>query len=150
ASVPTYFKPLRLHAAQARRVLIDNVAEKWRVPAAELTTEPGVVVHKASARKMTYGEIASFARVPATLPAVAEADLKPTASFRYLGKDVARVDLPSKVDGSAQYSIDVQVPGMLYGAVLRAPIEGSVPANVDRQAATGALGVVDVVVLPYG
>lgn len=150
ASVPTYFKPLRLHAAQVRRVLIDNVAEKWSVPAAELTTEPGVVVHKTSGRRMTYGEIASFARVPATLPAVAEADLKTAASFRYLGKDVARVDLPSKVDGSAQYSIDVQVPGMLYGAVLRAPIEGSVPANVDRQAATQAPSVIGVVVLPYG
>jgi isoquinoline 1-oxidoreductase subunit beta len=150
ASVPTYFKPLRLHAAQVRRVLIDNAAERWSVSAAELTTEPGVVVHKASGRRMTYGEIASFARVPATLPAVAEADLKPAASFRYLGKDVTRVDLPSKVDGSAQYSIDVQVPDMLYGAVLRAPVEGSVPAQVDRQAATQAPGVIDLVVLPYG
>jgi isoquinoline 1-oxidoreductase subunit beta len=150
ASVPTYFKPLRLHAAQVRRVLIDNAAERWGVSAAELTTEPGVVVHKASGRRMTYGEIASFARVPATLPAVAEVDLKPAASFRYLGKDVTRVDLPSKVDGSAQYSIDAQVPGMLYGAVLRAPVEGSVPAHVDRQAATQAPGIIDVVVLPYG
>src|SRR5262249_55120085 len=60
ASVPTYFKPLRLHAAQVRRVLIDNVAEKWGVPAADLMTEPGVVVHKASGRRMTYGEIAQF------------------------------------------------------------------------------------------
>ena len=150
ASVPTYFKPLRLHAAQVRRVLIDNVAEKWSVPAAELTTEPGVVVHKTSGRRMTYGEIASFARVPATLPAVAEADLKTAASFRYLGKDVARVDLPSKVDGSAQYSIDVQVPGMLYGAVLRAPIEDAAPDRIDDAKARAVAGVVRVIRLPYG
>jgi isoquinoline 1-oxidoreductase beta subunit len=150
ASVSTYFKPLRLHAAQVRRVLIDSVAERWSVPAAELTTEPSVVVHKASGRRMTYGEIASFARVPATLPAVAEADLKPAATFRYLGKDVMRVELPAKVDGSAQYSIDMQVPGMLYGAVLRAPVEGSAPASVDKQAAAQTPGVIDVVVLPYG
>jgi isoquinoline 1-oxidoreductase beta subunit len=150
ASVSTYFKPLRLHAAQARRVLIDSVAGKWGVPAAELTTEPGVVVHKASGRRMTYGEIASFARVPATLPAVTEADLKSVTDFRYLGKDVQRVEVPSKVDGSAQYAIDVQVPGMLYGSVLRAPVEGSTPTDVDKQAAARTPGVVDVVVLPYG
>jgi isoquinoline 1-oxidoreductase beta subunit len=150
ASVSTYFKPLRLHAAQARRVLIDSVAGKWGVPAAELTTEPGVVVHKASGRRITYGEIASFARVPATLPAVTEADLKSVADFRYLGKDVQRVEVPSKVDGSAQYAIDVQVPGMLYGSVLRAPVEGSTPTDVDKQAAARTPGVVDVVVLPYG
>jgi isoquinoline 1-oxidoreductase beta subunit len=150
ASVPTYFKPLRLHAAQARRVLIDNVAERWGVPAAELTTEPNLVVHQASGRRMTYGEIASFARVPATLPAVSEADLKPTANFRYIGKDVQRVEVPAKVDGSAQYSIDVQVPGMLYGAVLRAPVEGSAPTSIDKEAATHVPGVIDVVALPYG
>jgi len=150
ASVPTYFKPLRLHAAQVRRVLIDSVAEKWSVPAAELATEPGVVVHGRSGRRMTYGEIASFARVPATLPAVTEADLKPAANFRYLGKDVLRVEVPSKVDGSAKYAIDVQLPGMLHGSVLRAPIEGSTPIDVDKQAAAQTPGVVDVVVLPYG
>jgi isoquinoline 1-oxidoreductase beta subunit len=150
ASVPTYFKPLRLHAAQVRRVLIDNVAERWGVPAAELTTESSVVVHNASGRRMTYGEIASFGRVPATLPVIAEADLKPAANFRYLGKDVQRVELPAKVDGSAQYSIDVQVSGMLYGAVLRAPVEGSAPANVDKQAAAQTPGVIDVVALRYG
>jgi isoquinoline 1-oxidoreductase beta subunit len=150
ASVPTYFKPLRLHAAQVRRVLIDSVAGRWGVPATELTTEPGVVLHRASGRRMTYGEIASFARVPATLPAVTEADLKPMTNFRYLGKDVQRVEVPSKVDGSAQYAIDVQVPGMLYGSVLRARVEGSVPTDVDKQAAVQTAGVVDVVVLPYG
>ncbi len=150
ASVPTYFKPLRLHAAQARRVLIENVAEKWGVPAAEFTTEPGFVVHKPSGRRMTYGEIASFGRVPAALPAVTEADLKPTTDFRYIGKDVLRVDVPSKVDGSAQYAIDVQVPGMLYGSVLRAPVESSGPSDVDKQAASQTPGLVDVVTLPYG
>jgi isoquinoline 1-oxidoreductase beta subunit len=150
ASVPTYFKPLRLHAAQVRRVLMDSVAERWGVPAAELTTEPSVVVHKASGRRMTYGEIASFARVPATLPTITEADLKPAANFRYLGKDVLRVEVPSKVDGSAQYAIDVQVPGMLYGSVLRAPVEGSTPSDVNKQLAAETPGVLDVVVLPYG
>jgi isoquinoline 1-oxidoreductase beta subunit len=150
ASISTYFKPLRLHAAQARRVLIDAAAEKWGAPASELTTEPSVVFHKASGRRMTYGEIASFAHVPTTLPTVSETDLKSAANFRYLGKDVMRVELPTKVDGSAKYSIDMRVPGMLYGVVLRAPIEGSVPESVDSQAAAQTPGVVNVVTLPYG
>src|SRR5262252_6769225 len=63
-----YFKSMRLAGAQARRVLIDAVAAKWGVPAAELSTEPSVVVHKASNRCISYGEIAVFAKAPAELP----------------------------------------------------------------------------------
>jgi isoquinoline 1-oxidoreductase beta subunit len=150
STIPTYFKPLRLHAAQARRVLIDNVAEKWGVPAAELSTEPSVVIHKASGRRMSYGEVAAFAKMPAALPAVTEADLKSPENYRLFGKDVNRVDMASKVDGSARYSIDVDVPGMVYGAILRAPVEGSVPVKVESQAAKKTPGVIDVVTLPYG
>src|SRR5437660_1624951 len=81
-SVHGYFKALRIAGAQARRVLLDAVAAKWNVPVGELTTEPSVVVHKASNRRMTYGEIASFAKAPAELPKIDDKDLKPTASFR--------------------------------------------------------------------
>ncbi len=150
ASIPAYFKPLRLAAAQARRVLIEAVAEKWHVPATELFTEPGKVVHKGSRRRIGYGEIAGFAQVPAVLPTVSEAELKPPKEFRLIGKDVMRLDVPSKVDGSARYSMDVQVPGMRYGAVLRAPVEGSEPATIDKQEAAKTPGVIDVIRLPYG
>lgn len=150
STIPTYFKPLRLHAAQARRVLIDNVAEKWGVLATELSTEPSVVIHKASGRRIAYGDVAAFARMPATLPTVTEADLKSPDSFRLFGKDILRVDMTSKVDGSARYSIDMDVPGMVYGAILRAPVEGSVPVEVQSQAAKKMPGVIDVVMLPYG
>src|SRR5947209_8875007 len=64
ASVHGYFKALRIAGAQARRVLLDAVAAKWNVPVNELSTEPSVVIHKASNRRMTYGEIASFAKAP--------------------------------------------------------------------------------------
>ena len=57
--------------------------------------------------------------------------MKKPAQFRLISKDVMRTELPSKVNGSATYSIDVQVPGMLYGAVLRAPVEGSAPHKID-------------------
>jgi isoquinoline 1-oxidoreductase beta subunit len=150
ASVHGYFKALRIAGAQARRVLLDAVAAKWNVPVGELSTEPSVVVHKASNRRMTYGEIASFAKAPAELPKVDEKDLKPTASFRLIGKDVPRVELPTKVTGAAKYAQDVQVPGMVYAAVLQSPYFGGAPETVDDSAARKVPGVTDVVKLPDG
>src|SRR5882762_10534511 len=103
-----YFTPMRLAGAQARRVLLDAVAAKWNVPVGELTTEPSVVLHKASGRRMTYGEIATFAKAPAELPKIDDKDLKSPTSFRLIGKDVARIEVPTKVTGAARYAIDVQ------------------------------------------
>src|SRR6516162_7229228 len=65
ATVRAYYKPLRIAGAQARRVLLDAVAVRRGVPVAELSTEPSVVVHARSGRRMTYGEVATFAKVPA-------------------------------------------------------------------------------------
>src|ERR1700719_909465 len=61
-----------------------------------------------------------------------------------------RVELPQKVNGTAQYSIDVQVPGMLYGAILRSPVEGAAPDKIDDAKANSIAGVVRIVPLPYG
>src|ERR1700686_715760 len=112
ASVRGYFKPLRIAGAQARRVLLDAVAAKWNVPLAALSTEPSVVVHKGSGRRISYGEIAAFAKPPAELPKIEDKDLKDPASFRYIGKHVPRVEVPLTGTGAAKYGMDVQVPGM--------------------------------------
>jgi isoquinoline 1-oxidoreductase beta subunit len=150
ASVHGYFKALRIAGAQARRVLLDAVAAKWNVPVAELTTEPSVVVHQASGRRISYGEIAAFAKPPSELPNIEDKDLKPTASFRLIGKDVPRVELPSKVTGAAKYAMDVQVPGMVYAAVLQSPYPAGAPETVDDVAARKVPGITDVVRLPDG
>jgi len=149
-AVTSYFKPLRVFGAQVRRVLLDNAARHWGVPVEELTTEPSKVVHAKSGRRLGYGEIAAFAEIPATAPEIKPEELKKPSQFRLIGKDVMRVELPTKVNGSALYSIDVQVPGMIYGAVLRAPVEGSSPENIDDSAARKVAGVRKVVRLPYG
>ena len=60
---------------------------------------------------MSYGELAAIARVPDQLPEITEADLKPRSSYRIVGKEIARLDIPEKVDGRAVFGIDVQVPG---------------------------------------
>src|SRR6266849_4352573 len=149
-AVTAYFKDLRRFGAQVRKVLLANAARHWNVPVEELTTEPNAVVHAKSGRRLSYGEIAAFAEVPAKAPEVAESELKKTDQFRLIGKDVMRVELPQKINGTAQYSIDVQVPGMLYGAILRSPVEGGVPDKIDDAKAKAIAGVVRIVPLSYG
>jgi isoquinoline 1-oxidoreductase beta subunit len=72
------------------------------------------------------------------------------SEFRLIGKDVPRIEVPDKVSGRAQYGIDVRQPGMLYGAILRAPVNGEAPINVEDGAARNVPGVVQIVRLPYG
>ncbi|MFO0986052.1 MAG: molybdopterin cofactor-binding domain-containing protein [Alphaproteobacteria bacterium] len=145
-----YFQPLRVAGAQARQVLLAAASEQWKVPVGELSTEPGMVVHAKSKRKIGYGPLAAKAKVPAQLPKIEEKDLKPAAQWRYIGKPVPRVDLQAKVTGTAQFGMDVQLPGMLYAAILRAPVQGEKPEKVDDAAAKAVKGVVAVAPLPYG
>ena len=149
-AVTSYYTPLRLMGAQVRRVLLDNAARKLGVPVEELTTEPSMVVHAKSGRKLSYGDIAAVAEVPAKAPDIKPEQLKKTSEFRLIGKDVMRVELPTKVNGTAQYGIDIQVPGMVYGTVLRAPVEGSVPDRINDAKAKAVQGVTAVVRLPHG
>lgn len=149
-AVAGYFTPLRQAGAQARRILIDAVAEEWKVARGELTTEPGKVVHAASNRRIAYGDIVKFAKVPAEPPKIEEAELKPANAFRLIGRDMPRIDVPSKVDGSARYGIDARVPGMAYAAVSLAPLVGAKPARMDQAAAQGVAGVTRVLTMPFG
>jgi len=148
ATVTGYFDNLRQFGAQVRYVLMENAARHWGVPIAQVTTVPGAVVH-ADGRRLTYGEIAAFAKIPPQAPVV-EVEPVATAQFRVIGTDVGRVDVPSKVNGTAQYSIDVQVPDMIYGAVLREPVEGAAPEVIDDVAALAVEGVIRTVPLKYG
>ena len=149
-TVSSYYTPLRIAGAQARRVLMLAAAERWNVPLGELTTEPGVVVHTASKRRLTYGEIASFASAPEKLPEIKESELKPFAALRLIGKALARVDIPAKTNGSARYAMDARVPGMIYAAALQCPWHGGAPDKVDDSRARAMPGVIDVVRLPNG
>jgi isoquinoline 1-oxidoreductase beta subunit len=150
-SVPGYFVPLRIAGAQARKVLLDNVSKQWNVPVEELSTEPSVVVHKTSGRRISYGDVAKFADIPAEPPQIKETDLKKPAQFRLIGrKDIGRVDVPSKVNGTARYGIDVQVPGMVYASVLEAPMDGAKAEGVNTEDVMAIKGVTKVMPLPFG
>ena len=92
-----YYEVMRLAGMQAREIMIQNAARRWNVPASELTTEPHHVVHRASGRRMNYGEIAGFAEVPAGMPQITRDRLKPPSQFRLIGKDLPRIACPDKV-----------------------------------------------------
>src|SRR5438445_665928 len=145
-----YYEVMRLAGMQARQIMIQSAALKWEVPASELGTEPNAVVHKGSGRKLTYGEIAEFAMVPASPPQFTREQLKRPSEFRLIGKDIARIEVPDKVSGQAKYGIDVRMLGMLYGAVLRAPVNGEAPLSVDDSEARKVEGVRQIVRMPYG
>ena len=117
---------------------------------AELSTEPGWVVHKGSKRKISYGDIAKQAKLPDPLPEVKPEELKQPAQFRYLGKNIPRVDIPHKVNGTAKYGIDMQLPNMVYAAILRPPVQGEQAEQIDDGAAKGVKGIVKIVKLPMG
>ena len=149
-AVAGYFDPLRKAGAQARRVLTRAAAEHWSVPADSVTTGPSVVVHAESGRRMTYGEVAALPDVSLEVPAVTDEDLKPQSAYRLIGSAAPRRDIPAKSMGTEIYAIDVQVPGMVYAAVLRSPVEGETPVRVDEAQALAVPGVLQTVTLPDG
>jgi len=150
-SIRGYWDKVRLQAAAVRNVLMQAAADRWQVPLGELHTEPSLVVHAASNRSMSYGEIAGFAQgstiMPAAMPVIDKSALKKMADYRILGKNTPRLDIPGKIDGSALYAIDVQVPNIVYATVLRTPVEGGTPEHVDDAAALKVPGVLKVVPL---
>ena len=150
-AVPGYFTPLRMAGAQARRVLLDAVAAKWNVTVDELSTEASKVIHAKSGQRISYGDVAKFAELPAELPKIAPADLKKPEQYRLIGKkDIGRSDVASKVNGSAKFGIDVSVPGMVYASVLESPTEGVKPDFVNTAEALAVPGVTQVLSLPFG
>jgi isoquinoline 1-oxidoreductase beta subunit len=149
-AIQGYWNVMRTQGAIARRILMQAAADKWSVPLAELTTEPSVVVHAKSGQRLSYGEIAGFAKMPAQLPKIGKADLKKKADFRIIGKEMARFEIPAKTDGSAMYGIDVDVPGMVYATTLRCPVEGAEPTKIDDTAAMRVPGMLKVIKMKEG
>jgi isoquinoline 1-oxidoreductase beta subunit len=130
-STVSNYVPLRRAGATARAMLVAAAAEAWGVPAAECTTERGAVVHAASKRRATYGDLATkaAARTPP-----ANAPLKDPKDFKLIGTRVAGVDNQKVVTGKPLFGIDVRLPGMLYATYTKCPVFGGtvVRANLDE------------------
>jgi isoquinoline 1-oxidoreductase beta subunit len=131
---------MRKVGAQAREMLLTAAAQQWGVDKKDCRAESSAVMHGPSGRRLTYGELVETA---SKLPEI-KADriaLKPARDFHFIGKPVPRVDLPSKVDGSAMFGIDVRVPGMLFAVIARCPHFGGKMQSFDATAAKAVPGV---------
>ncbi len=140
SSVRTMWTPLRQAGATARVMLVSAAATKWGVDPKELTVANGVITH--GTHKATFGEVAEAA---SKLDVPKDVALKDPSKFTIIGKKANRLDNPDLVRGKGSYGIDVRVPGMLYGAVLRSPVFGGKVASVDDAKAKTVPGVKAVV-----
>jgi isoquinoline 1-oxidoreductase subunit beta len=138
---------LRDAGAKGRAMLLAAAAKDWKVPVSELTVDKGVVSHAASQRKATFGSLAGKA---AALPVPDKVTLKDPKDFKLIGHQAPRVDVPSKVDGTAQFTLDVAMPGLLVALLKRPPLFGATVKSFDANAATAVPGVVKVVQVPRG
>lgn len=141
-AVPHSWERLRKAGATARQMLLEAAAKRWKVSADTLTTENGVVVHKASGRKLTYGELATEA---SKVPVPTDVKLKDTKDFKLIGKAIRNVDNYEMITGKPLYGLDVYRDGMLYAVIQRPKAFGMKLKSVDAAAAKAIPGVVDVV-----
>ncbi|MDP9013113.1 MAG: xanthine dehydrogenase family protein molybdopterin-binding subunit [Pseudomonadota bacterium] len=145
-SVQDAWEKLRMAGAQARTMLVSAAAARWRVPPETCHAENGLV-YGPGGRTVTFGQVAGTA---AKLPVPAAVALKPKEGFRVIGKSRRRIDSASKVDGSAEFGIDVQLPGMLYGVLAQSPVLGGKVSALDSAAAERMPGVRKVLVTEGG
>ncbi len=145
-SATLFYERLRIAGAQAREVLLRAGARRLDVRPSQCHTELGRVIHGASGRSLGYGELAADA---ARLPLNPSPRLKNEAAHKLIGRDLPRLDTPAKVDGSAEFGIDVKVPGMLVGALKMPPqVTGKVTGLRNAEAIRKMPGVRAVVQAP--
>lgn len=136
------FDRMRQAGAAARIMLIEAAAARFGVSARDLETDNGTIVHKASNRSVTYGEVALDA---SKLSPPSTVSLKEKADWKLLGKPQKRVDMLAKVTGAPIFGIDVRQPDMLFGTVRMSPVFGAKPVRADTSAASKMPGVVKIV-----
>jgi isoquinoline 1-oxidoreductase subunit beta len=141
-SVRGAWEPLRRAGAAARSLLISAAAQTWKVDPDTCRAEHGVVIHPPSGRRLTYGALADKA---ANQPLPNRTVLKEPKDFKLIGTPVKRLDGRAKVDGTAQFGIDVRLPGMKIATVAACPVFGGKLAGVDDTRAKAIKGVRQVV-----
>jgi len=146
-SVRGMWKVLRQSGATARAMLITAGAQTWGVDENTVSTEKGEVVHRASGRRLKYGALVDRA---AALPAPKVVALKDPKDFTVLGQSLPRLDIPLKVNGAAEFGLDVKRPDMLVARVVRCPVFGGKVASFTADRARAIPGVRHVVQISTG
>ena len=145
-SVRDGWEKLRVAGAQVREMLISAAADKWQVDRSTLKAEDGKVIAP-DGRTATYGELAEAA---SKLPVPEKVALSDPKDFRIVGRATKRLDTPAKVNGTAEFGIDVRMPGMVYASLVQCPVIGGSVKSYDATQAKSMPGVIDVVQLPDG
>jgi isoquinoline 1-oxidoreductase beta subunit len=142
SSIRGFYEPMRHAGATARTMLIAAAAQAWRVDPATCRAEKGAVIHPATGRTAAYGTLAERA---ATVPVPDTVALKDPKTFSLIGTPAKRLDTPAKVNGTAQFGIDVRLPGMKIATVAASPVVGGTVAALDERKAMAIKGVHQVV-----
>lgn len=145
-SVRSRWTELRTMGATAREVILRAAAAQWGVPRSELITEPSVVLHPASGRRATYGDLAGWAAEQA-LPAEGEVTLKQPSDFRLLGGRVVNAAAADIVRGKPIFGIDVVLPDMVYATYVKCPQVGGVPRDANLDEIKALPGILDAFVI---
>jgi isoquinoline 1-oxidoreductase beta subunit len=148
-AIANSFDQMREAGATARALLVQAAANSWRVPAKDITIERGVLRHAASGRQGRFGD---FAVAASRLPAPTEVRLKDPSEFRLIGREgaIKKLDVPAKINGSAQFTIDIHEPNMLTAVVAHPPLFGAKVVSFDASEALAVKGVVAVKQVPTG
>ncbi len=147
SSVRRSFEPLRKAGATARDMLVSAAAQQWNVDKSTCYAEKGMVIHRPSGKKSGYGDLADAA---AKIPVPDNPPLKDPKDFKIIGRPMTQLDTPNRVDGSAQYGLDVKVPGMVYASIERCPVFGGKALSFDATNAKKVWGVKDVLQIDEG
>ena len=145
-SVTDAWERLRTAGAQARTLLIIAAAGKWHIPPERCRARRGRIENDRG-QSFSYGQLVQAA---AKLEVPKDIKLKPRADYTLIGTSQRRLDTPGKVDGSAEFGLDVKLPGMLYAAIAQCPVLGGQPQSVDSRTATAMPGVRRVLGVPGG
>jgi len=144
SSIRAFWTPLRQAGAVGRTLLIEAAANRWGVDPGTCRAQQGVVLHAASARRLPYGDLVDAAAM-LPVPATDSVKLKDSQDFTLIGTPAKRLDTPDKVNGRAQFGIDVRVPNMKIAALAISPVFGGKPKSVNEAAARIVKGVRQVV-----
>lgn len=147
SSIPSSWEQLRRVGASARILLIRAAAQQWGVPEKECRAENSLVMHAKSGNKASYGKLADAASL---LPLPDNVELKLPKDFKIIGKPVKRLDTPAKINGSAQFGLDVYLPGMLTVVIARSQVFGGKVKRFDATEARKVAGVQGVYQVPSG
>ncbi|MEN3291162.1 MAG: isoquinoline 1-oxidoreductase subunit beta [Burkholderiales bacterium] len=145
-SVRDGWERLRIGGAQVRTMLVSAAANKWGVDPAQCRAENGTVFGPGG-KKATYGELAEAA---SKLPVPKDVVLKDPKNFKIVGKPTRRLDTPAKVNGTAEFGIDVKLPGMVYASLEQCAVIGGKVKSFDASKAKAMPGVIDVVQIDDG